>query len=522
MSTLPKAQSADIMMLLEGTYPYVSGGVSSWVHRLIEGFPEYRFACVFLGSRPEDYGDLRYPLPENVVHVETHYLHDTHEAPAPRILKGDAEAMKQVRRFHDRLRAVSAGDTPPDGLAETLREALSPDGMDEAQFLHSQAAWDFITENYRAHCTDPSFVDYFWSVRSMHRPIWQLRRIAENLIPATLYHTVSTGYAGFLGTLLKQQTGRPLLLSEHGIYTKERKIDLLKSDWLVDNRDLFQMEPTQISYFRELWIRFFASLGRMCYGASDQIVSLFEANRQRQLEDGAQNERTCTIPNGIRVAAFQAARASRPATPPNVLCLIGRVVPVKDIKTFIRAMRVVVNHIPDAEGWIAGPRGEDPAYVQECEALAVSLGLTENIRFLGLQKMDDLLPRIGLTVLSSISEGLPLVLLESMAAGVPAVVTDVGACRQLIEGRGEEDQSIGKSGAVVRIADPEALANAALALLEDNDRWHAASLAGLRRVERTYQESQMLEAYRTLYRQLLASDVQTSSSKARCPHARQN
>ena len=30
---------ADVGLLLEGTYPYVSGGVSSWVHQIINGFP---------------------------------------------------------------------------------------------------------------------------------------------------------------------------------------------------------------------------------------------------------------------------------------------------------------------------------------------------------------------------------------------------------------------------------------------------------------------------------------------------
>ena len=52
---LPRADKADICLLLEGTFPYVSGGVSSWVNQIIRGFPEYTFACCFIGSRPEDY-----------------------------------------------------------------------------------------------------------------------------------------------------------------------------------------------------------------------------------------------------------------------------------------------------------------------------------------------------------------------------------------------------------------------------------------------------------------------------------
>ena len=74
-------------------------------------------------------------------------------------------------------------------------------------------------------------------------------------------------------------------------------------------------------------------------------------------------------------------------------------------------------------------------------SLVRSLGLENHVKFLGFQKVEDLMPKIGLIVLSSISEALPLVILEGYAAGVPTVSTDVGSCRQLIEGLGEEDRA---------------------------------------------------------------------------------
>ena len=50
-------QMADVTLLLEGTYPYVSGGVSSWVHQIIRGLPEIKFSLVFLGGDPKLYGE---------------------------------------------------------------------------------------------------------------------------------------------------------------------------------------------------------------------------------------------------------------------------------------------------------------------------------------------------------------------------------------------------------------------------------------------------------------------------------
>jgi glycosyltransferase involved in cell wall biosynthesis len=133
------------------------------------------------------------------------------------------------------------------------------------------------------------------------------------------------------------------------------------------------------------------------------------------------------------------------------------------------------------------------------------LGLERRVKFLGFQNILDLLPRVGLVVLSSISEALPLVLLEGFAAGVPAISTDVGSCRQLVEGLAPDDRALGAAGRVVGIADPQALAEAAIALLADHGAWRAAAAAGIARVERHYTQSLMFDRYRELYTAALAA-----------------
>ena len=507
--SFPRAADADIALLLEGTFPYVSGGVSSWVNQIIRAFPELRFAIVFLGSRREDYGEPKYVLPDNVVHLETHYLYDFEKNDVQaKPVSGhlDEKVGKDLVVMHEMFKR-GHDDDPGSAAFRSLCKELMPGGkLPAEQFLHGQESWELICERYRRHCTDPSFVDYFWTVRIMHAPLWQLARIAHDLIPARVYHSVSTGYAGFLGAVLRGMRKRPLILSEHGIYTKERKIDLFKSEWIRDNRNVFQRDPTELSYFRQMWIGFFEWMGRFCYDAADPIIALYENNRLRQVADGAKTERTFNIPNGISLKRFGPLRELRPENPPPVLCLIGRVVPIKDVKTFIRAMRRVLNRMPEAEGWIAGPEDEDPGYAEECRNLAESLGVAERVKFLGFQKVEELMPKIGLIILSSISEALPLVILEGYAAGVPTVSTDVGSCRQLIEGLEEEDRAFGHSGAVVNIADPQALADAALALLSNPAAWHTASRAGIARVERYYTDDLMFGHYRRVYETALAAE----------------
>ena len=204
-----------------------------------------------------------------------------------------------------------------------------------------------------------------------------------------------------------------------------------------------------------------------------------------------------------RNEGFAALRAARPAIPPPVLGLVGRVVPIKDIKTFVRAMRTVVAEIPEAEGWIVGPDDEDPRYADECRALARSLGLERAVRFLGFRPAEEVLPQLGLGVLTSISEALPLFVLESFAAGVPVVATDVGSCRALVEGGDAADRARGVAGAIAPFAAPEALARAAVELLRDPARWRRAAAAGVARVEALYTRDQMFTEYRALYRAAL-------------------
>jgi glycosyltransferase involved in cell wall biosynthesis len=505
---LPRAQSADIALLLEGTFPYVSGGVSSWVNQVIRAFPQYSFALCFVGSQPKDYVRMSYVLPDNVVHLENHYLYDfDRRAEVPHVKRsaGNAEGFARSAKMHEALRNPAMRGAANHMMRQMLSDMKPGQVLSEDEFMYSEASWQYITEQYREFCTDPSFTDYFWTIRMMHKPLWQLAQVADRMIPAKVYHTVSTGYAGFLGALLHYRDNRPLLVSEHGIYTKERKIDLFQSQWIRDNRSIFERDFSQIGYFRDLWVRFFSALGQICYDCAEEITSLYEGNRLRQVIDGAPAAKTRNIPNGVNLERLAPLRALRPpGGVPQVLCLIGRVVPIKDIKTFIRAMLTVSRQMPGVQAWIAGPEDEDEEYAIECRNLVESLGLSGTVKFLGFQKIETLLPQIGVLLLSSISEALPLVVLEGFAAGVPSVTTDVGACRQLIYGLEGADAALGAAGRVVQIADPAALANAAMELLGDEALWRRAQQAGVARVEQFYTQDQMIGSYQALYAQLSA------------------
>lgn len=494
------AEQVDILLLLEGTYPYVQGGVSSWLAQLIAAYPQYEFGAIFLGSHPRDYAEMRYKLPPNLKHFEKHYLFYGHDAPAVHPRKGNKTGFACIEGMHEWFRAPNS--CPYEPRLGDINFYLDPKkGVDYSQFLYSQESWAYITKTYEERCTDPSFINYFWAIRNMHAPLWVLAKIAHAAPKAKVYHTACTGYAGFLGGLLHHHTGRPLILSEHGIYTKERKIDLLQIN-LNQLETSSLIEPSfDLAYIQQIWIKFFSALGLFCYEASDPIVSLFQSARKRQLLDGAKEERTQVIANGVDVERFKQARQTV-NTPPKVIVLVGRIVPIKDIKTFIRAMRIISNQAPDWVSWLVGPMDEDKPYVEECKNLVNSLNLQEQVKFLGPQNTVDILAKTGILVLSSISEGLPLVLLEAFAAGVPAVATNVGSCKQLLLGDGEEDEALGPSGRIVSIANPRALADAILALAEP-EQWRQARASAIARVERYYTQETMFARYQQIYTEAL-------------------
>lgn len=488
----------DILLIGEGTYPYIRGGVSSWIHQLISGMPQLRFGIIFLGSTPEDYGEIRYELPENLVHMETYYLFgEESEEPVERAKP--VEGFEGIERLYEWFRSDEKGDIPA-----SIRDiSFYTRQITRQQFLYGKQSWEFIRKQYEANSPDLPFIDYFWTVRSIHQPIWKIASIVEKLPPFRIVHAPSTGYAGFLGALASYHADKPFLLTEHGIYTRERKIDMLTADWIKFQKPALLKQPEEFNYIKRMWVNFFEQIGLFSYRRAERIYSLFPGARQIQILFGAEEAKTEVIPNGVDVDGLKKCYLQREEKVPRVITLIGRVVSIKDIKTFIRAIRIVANEMEDIEAWVVGPLDEDPSYAEECRNMVETLKLEKHFFFKGFQNIRDILPQTGLLTLTSISEGMPLTILEGFAAGIPCVATDVGSCRDLIYGGlDDEDLTLGRAGIVTPIANPSALATAYLQMLGSSADWQEAQQTALERVERYYREDSFLKRYEEAYREV--------------------
>jgi glycosyltransferase involved in cell wall biosynthesis len=523
----PTSDNVDVMLFSEGTYPYVKGGVSSWILQLMKGLPEFNFGVCFVGATEIMDGkkmEIGYEFPPNLVHLEVHYLFDGKKGDKAVRKKGSKEGFESVASLYKSFK------TPGEDIPEILQNIdFYQDEVTFSDFLHSERSWDFINKIYLENCPDVPFVDYFWTLRNIHKPIWILADIVKKLPKTKIFHAPSTGYAGFLGSLASYSTNRPLILTEHGIYTRERKIDMLSADWVEYKKPSLLQQPEEYNYIKRMWVNFFDKIGVFCYHRSNYILSLFSGAQRIQINFGANENRTRVIPNGVDVDTLRGTMVHREEKPRPIITLIGRIVPIKDIKTFIRAIKITSQYIPDVEGWLVGAVDEDTEYVDECQQMAISLGLKEGkqhfdgnksdmtpeeiensvdkIKLFGHSDIKKILPKSALQTLSSISEGMPLVILEGFAAGVPCVATDVGSCKDLIEGGiNDEDIGFGIAGAITGIADPQALADQYIRLLDfDNGLWEKAQKSGLDRVETYYRQELFLQDYREIYEEALVS-----------------
>ena len=502
---------ADICLLLEGTYPYVSGGVSTWVHQLLNAYPEWKFAIFYIGGQKEPGAKFKYQVPSNVIKIEEVYLFDPKDF---RPNGGHGRVPSSWNNFYMGLRKLfvhtpSGSPNELDVITPLMEQIMADKGVSFEDFYHAPQTWGVLRELYDRYAAEDSFLHFFWTCRYLIEPLWKLARALPRVPKARLYHSACTGYAGFLGALISRQSGAPLLLSEHGIYLKERIQDIYRSPWIAEFPALRPTLTDPLGSLRRLWIGFFDVLARLCYAESDHLVSLFGRNAKVQEHFGADGEKISIVANGLAVESCDPLlqkRAERQAAEPesHVVGFLGRVVSIKDVKTLLRTARLVCDVLPDAQFLIAGPTEEEPEYFQECQDLTQQLQLENNVRFMGLMKRDDVLPLMDVMVLTSVSEGLPFVLLEAMASGVPIVSTDVGACRELIEGRQGEDPPLGSCGIVTEIGATDQLARALVYVLSNRQAQAQMSEAGRERVLRHYHERDTLGDYQQIYTQLMA------------------
>ena len=466
-----------ICMVAEGCYPYVVGGVSGWINSMIKAFPQHEFVILSIIADRSQSAKFAYELPENVVAVYESYLSDYDWGKKPKI--GSRTHFSE--KYYRALRSIIINKDPDwDNVFKLFEKDFSIDDLlMGADFLH------IVQEFYESSYTQINFSDFLWTMRSIYLPLFL---ILKTPIPkADIYHCVATGYAGVLGGMAKARYKCGLIVSEHGIYAREREEELIKATWVA-------------GIYKNIWIEQFRKMAVLAYNKADAVTCLYGHARELQIELGCNESKIMITANGIDMARF--ANIPGKTEEDEQYCNIGavlRVTPIKDVKTMIRAFAFAKQIMPNLKLWIMGPTDEDEQYANECFEMVEIMNLRDVV-FTGRINVTDYLGRMDLTILTSISEGQPLTILEGYAAKKPVIATDVGNCAGLIYGEG--DDQLGDAGILCHIMNTEELAEAMIDMAKYPEKRIKMGEVGYERCKAKYQLKQMQQTYKDLYNRI--------------------
>lgn len=468
-----------ICLICEGSYPYVVGGVSSWVQELITSNPEHEFKLICLVPN-EEFIDIKYKLPKNLKEIKNVILESENKKSTKNFIKNKNLKSKEFQNKIEKLMDFkNANFVEIMDIIDSLNENEYGTAF---EIVTSKGFWEALVEYYKKHFSHTGLNIFYWTQQNIFTTLLKLAQL--DIPEAEIYHPISTGYAGFLAALASYRKKGKVILTEHGIYPREREEEILGANWV--DKDL-----------KKIWIDFFYFMSTLCYESSDKIVSLFSHNRNLQIENGADPNRCIVVANGIDNEIY--SKIQREKQEKFSIGSVLRIVPIKDVKTMLKAYKIVAESRKNTHLYLIGPTNENEDYFKECVEIVEQLELEENVTFTGRADVKEYYKFLDLQLLSSISEGQPLSILEGLAAGIPCISTDVGNCRELILGK----KDIGEAGMIVPPTSYVELANSIIKLYDDDEKRVLFGMNGKKIVEKYYTKDQFIKNYKSLYDNLV-------------------
>lgn len=239
----------------------------------------------------------------------------------------------------------------------------------------------------------------------------------------------------------------------------------------------------------------------------DKIIPVSEELRQfLSKEVGIPERKLMTIHNGIDPGKYMPLKRNpemrrRLGLEEDQLLImaVGRINPVKDYPTLIRATYETKKALGDKRGFklaIVGPETQDHlsggGVMDDLHTLCNELGVSNEINFLG--KRDDipeLLAQADIFIQTSLTEGLSMSIMEAMSCELPLVATNVGGNRELILD--------GETGLLVKSRDPRSVSGGLEKLILDENLRRKMGLNGRKRIIEEFSLDVMTHKYESLY-----------------------
>lgn len=473
-----------IGLITEGTYPVVTGGVSTWCHRLITQLPEHDFHLISLVGRERK---NVWPVLDNIRSFTVIPMWDR----IPNKVADSKQRKEAAEALHDLWKAVlptMAGGPDLDLLRSALLRLSSSGPVPLSAVLGRQGSTRAILSAWKAHAkTHRRCPDVNVGVAAdVARQVDRMLGVLDVSWPdVDLVNTTSNGAAAMMAVVRQASRGTPQVMSEHGVYLRERYLALGAAKWPWSTRYLF--------------LAFLKGVCQLAYKDAAALAPVSEFNARWEVALGADPERIAPIFNGIDPSEFPEV-TTEPEVP--TITFVGRIDPLKDLGTLIDAFSWVRQAVPNAVLKMFGPTPEVNAdYRRVLENQIAELGFEDAITFEGPTNGPQPAILAGSVVaLSSISEGLPFSVIESMMSGRATVNTDVGGVSEVV-GRD------GNCGILVPSRDPKALGEALASLLIDDSTRKKMGRAARQRALELFTVGKFEQKYRALYQGAVADKV---------------
>ena len=153
-----------ICLVLEGCYPYINGGVSTWMHQYITEMPEHEFVLWVIGAKAEDKDKFVYTLPPNVSEVYQVFLDD-----ALRVKDSGIFNHHFSKAEKNALGRLMLSDNPDWDL---LFEMYQVKKINPMSYLRSESFLSELMEVCEKEFPYVAFSDSFHSIRSRLLPVF--------------------------------------------------------------------------------------------------------------------------------------------------------------------------------------------------------------------------------------------------------------------------------------------------------------------------------------------------------------
>jgi glycosyltransferase involved in cell wall biosynthesis len=243
---------------------------------------------------------------------------------------------------------------------------------------------------------------------------------------------------------------------------------------------------------------------RWSMSQADALIGVSDFVARSLVGGGYERSKTYGVLNAINLEAWDYRTEPGPiraelgiaADAPLIAC-VARVFLPKGQGRLIRALGLLKAELPNIKLLIVGqdyPPGN--RYSDELRALAVELGIADNILFLGLRSdVPRLMAAVDLFAMPSFEEPFGLVYAEAMAMKKPVIAIDSGGTPEVVEH--------GKSGLLSPEGDDAALAANIKQLITDAQLRREMGEYGRQQVEARFVPERLAENVSKVYRKLL-------------------